>query len=223
MKIVTTGGQAEIVEKKSRFIAQVFPVQTSEEAYADLAAVRKQYWDARHSCHAFVIGPNNETAHSSDDGEPQGTAGKPILQVLTGSEIRDCLIVVTRYFGGVLLGTGGLVRAYTQAAKAGLDASEISSRQDGWLLTIRCSYEQLGKIQYLISAASCPVTSASYTDVCDTEVLVPTAQLPRLKAALTEKTAGKASFPKEISVRYVTSGDGSVLDITPLESETFSS
>ena len=156
-------------------------------------------------------------------GEPQGTAGKPILQVLTGSEIRDCLIVVTRYFGGVLLGTGGLVRAYTQAAKAGLDASEISSRQDGWLLTIRCSYEQLGKIQYLISAASCPVTSASYTDVCDTEVLVPTAQLPRLKAALTEKTAGKASFPKEISVRYVTSGDGSVLDITPLESETFSS
>ena len=211
MKIVTTGGQAEIVEKKSRFIAQVFPVQTAEEAYANLAAVRKQYWDARHSCHAFVIGPNNETAHSSDD------------EVLTGSEIRDCLIVVTRYFGGVLLGTGGLVRAYTQAAKAGLDASEISTRQDGWLLTIRCSYEQLGKIQYLISAASCPVTSASYTDVCDTEVLVPTAQLPRLKAALTEKTAGKASFPKEISVRYVTSGDGSVLDITPLESETFSS
>ena len=194
MKIVTTGGQAEIVEKKSRFIAQVFPVQTAEAAYANLAAVRKHYWDARHSCHAFVIGPNNETAHSSDDGEPQGTAGKPILQVLTGSEIRDCLIVVTRYFGGVLLGTGGLVRAYTQAAKAGL-----------------------------ISAASCPVTSASYTDVCDTEVLVPTAQLPRLKAALTEKTAGKASFPKEISVRYVTSGDGSVLDITPLESETFSS
>ena len=159
MKIVTTGGQAEIVEKKSRFIAQVFPVQTSEEAYADLAAVRKQYWDARHSCHAFVIGPNNETAHSSDDGEPQGTAGKPILQVLTGSEIRDCLIVVTRYFGGVLLGTGGLVRAYTQAAKAGLDASEISSRQDGWLLTIRCSYEQLGKVQYLIGASSCPVTA----------------------------------------------------------------
>ena len=103
MKIVTTGGQAEIVEKKSRFIAQVFPVQTSEEAYADLAAVRKQYWDARHSCHAFVIGPNNETAHSSDDGEPQGTAGKPILQVLTGSDFLDCLIVVTRYFGGVLL------------------------------------------------------------------------------------------------------------------------
>ena len=80
MKIVTTGGQAEIVEKKSRFIAQVFPVQTAEEAYANLAAVRKQYWDARHSCHAFVIGPNNETAHSSDDGEPQGTAGKPILE-----------------------------------------------------------------------------------------------------------------------------------------------
>ena len=123
----------------------------------------------------------------------------------------------------MLLGTGGLVRAYTQAAKAGLDASEISSRQDGWLLTIRCSYEQLGKVQYLIGASSCPVAATSYTDVCDTEVLIPAAQLPRLKAALTEKTAGKASFPKEISVRYVTSGDGSVLDITPLEPKAIDS
>lgn len=215
MKIILTGGSAEIVIKKSRFIADVFPVSSAEEAYGILAGVRKKYWDAKHSCHAFVIGPGNETAHSSDDGEPQGTAGKPILQVLTGSGVRNCIIVVTRYFGGVLLGTSGLVRAYTGAAKAGLNASVIAEKADGVLLRVRCDYEMLGKIQYLIGASSLPVTDTSYTDVCETEILVPAGQLLRIKGDITEKTAGKASFISERSVSYVKTDDGQVRDIRP--------
>ena len=216
MKIVLSGGCAEITEKKSRFIATVRPVISAEEAYAFLAGTKKKYWDAKHSCHAFVVGENNEAAHSSDDGEPQGTAGKPILQVLTGSEVRNCIIIVTRYFGGVLLGTGGLVKAYTQAAKAGLDASRIGDQEEGFLLRIRCDYEQLGKVQYLTGAASLPVTDTQYTDVCETEILVPAPRLASVKADFTEKTAGRCVYPSEVKVRYVINGDGKVESITPL-------
>lgn len=218
MKIVLSGGSAEITEKKSRFIADVRPVMSPEEAYAFLAGIKKKYWDARHSCHAFVVGKNNETAHSSDDGEPQGTAGKPILQVLTGSEVRNCIIVVTRYFGGVLLGTGGLVRAYTQAAKAGLEASRIAIQEEGFLLRVRCDYEQLGRVQYLIGAASLPVTDTQYTDICETEILVPSSRLSSVKADFTEKTAGRCTYPSEVKVSYVISGEGKVESIMSLES-----
>ena len=216
MKIVIKGGSAEVSVSKSRFIANVFPAASADEAFAILADMKKKYWDARHNCHAFVIGPQNETAHSSDDGEPQGTAGQPILQVLTTSEVRNCLIIVTRYFGGVLLGTGGLIRAYTAAAKAGLDASTIAEQKNGYLLRIRCSYEQLGKVQYLIAASSLPVITSSYTDCCETQVLVSSSSLSSVKADLTEKTAGRVSFPGEDRVQYVTVSDGTVRDIQPL-------
>ena len=216
MKIVLSGGSAEIIENKSRFIAAGSPVENPEEAYAIIAQTRKKYWDARHVCHAFVTGPNNETAHSSDDGEPQGTAGKPILQVLTGSGVHCCLITVTRYFGGILLGTGGLVRAYTDAAKAGLSASILADRLDGCLLRIRCDYEQLGRVQYLVSSLSLPVTDTSYTDVCETEILVPADSLPSFKALLTEKTAGRAVFSSEKHVSYILTGNKDVSEITPV-------
>ena len=110
-KTVYTGGQGEIEEKKSRFIATVRPVDTENEALDFLAAMRKKYWDARHNCFAYTIGRNNELQRCSDDGEPAGTAGRPILDILLKEEVHNCIIVVTRYFGGTLLGTGGLVRA----------------------------------------------------------------------------------------------------------------
>ena len=120
-RVVLEGGQGEIVEKKSRFIATVRRVETEQEAAAFIEEIKKKYWDARHNCSAFVIGGRGELTRCSDDGEPSGTAGRPMLEVLLAEEIRNVAVVVTRYFGGTLLGTGGLVRAYTQAVKAGLD------------------------------------------------------------------------------------------------------
>ena len=111
--MITKDGCGEIVEKKSRFIGQVFRVETVQEAEEKIAMVSKKYWDARHNCYAYVIGSGSEISKCSDNGEPSGTAGKPILEVINGSGITNILIVVTRYFGGVLLGTGGLGRAYT--------------------------------------------------------------------------------------------------------------
>ena len=117
---ILTPGTDEIVEKKSRFIGYAQPVSSEEEAYAFVESVKKKHYDARHNCHAFAIGKENTLYRFSDDGEPQGTAGKPILEVISGNQVTDICIVVTRYFGGTLLGTGGLVRAYTEAAKLAL-------------------------------------------------------------------------------------------------------
>ena len=114
-KVLLEGGQGEYVEKKSRFIATFRRCENLEEAMAFVEEMKKQYWDARHNCYAFCIGSRGELTRCSDDGEPAGTAGRPMLEVLTREEIRNAAVVVTRYFGGVLLGTGGLVRAYTQA------------------------------------------------------------------------------------------------------------
>jgi uncharacterized YigZ family protein len=118
---INESGQGEYVEKKSRFIAQAVHVESEEEAIAFLEKVRKKYYDARHNCYAWVIGEQKEKTRSSDDGEPSGTAGLPILKVIDGSGCTNVLIVVTRYFGGTLLGTGGLVRAYSKSAKDALD------------------------------------------------------------------------------------------------------
>ena len=111
------GAEGEIVEKKSRFIAQIAPVETEEEAYAFIEKIKKKHYDARHNCFAFSVGAEMPLLRFSDDGEPQGTAGKPMLELIQNSGIHDICVVVTRYFGGTLLGTGGLVRAYTQATK----------------------------------------------------------------------------------------------------------
>lgn len=112
-KTVYEGGEGEIVEKKSRFIATVRPVETEEEALAFIEEMKKKYWDARHNCSAYVLGERQELMQCSDDGEPSQTAGKPMMDVLTGAGLTNVAVVVTRYFGGTLLGTGGLVRAYS--------------------------------------------------------------------------------------------------------------
>ena len=114
------GGIGEVVEKKSRFIATIEPVTNKEEAEAMIAACKKKYWDARHNCSAYIIADTVDILHSSDDGEPSGTAGKPMLDILVAQGLKNVCVVVTRYFGGTLLGTGGLVRAYQAAVKAGL-------------------------------------------------------------------------------------------------------
>ena len=149
-KIIEYGGEGEIVEKKSRFIARVQATETEEEAAAFIESEKKRYWDARHHCYAYILGEQGQTVRYSDDGEPSGTAGRPILEVLTASGIRGLTLVVTRYFGGTLLGTGGLVRAYTQAAQAGLAASRVAVMRYGYAVTVGTDYNRIGRIQYLL-------------------------------------------------------------------------
>ena len=149
--IVSKGGEGEITEKKSRFIAHVLPVESEEEALLQIENIKKKYWDARHNCFAFIMGKNNEIQRFSDDGEPQGTAGKPILEVLMGENLRNTLIVVTRYFGGTLLGTGGLVRAYGLSSKEGLKNSVIKEVCPGVNFSVTTDYNSIGKIKYIMS------------------------------------------------------------------------
>lgn len=194
LKIVYKGGQGELTEKKSRFIATVQPVDSEEQALAFIAAMKKKYWDARHNCYVYVIGENYEIQRCSDDGEPQGTAGRPMLDVLLGEQIHNAAVVVTRYFGGVLLGTGGLVRAYSGAVQAGLKASTVIEKRQGILLKLRTDYSGIGKIQYLLGQRGLTITGSEYTDVVVTETLVPLEELEELQEAVTEATGGRTEF-----------------------------
>lgn len=193
-KVLYEGGEAEITEKKSRFIATVCPVETEEDALVFIESMRKKYWNARHNCYAYVIGKNGELLRCSDDGEPQGTAGKPMLDVLMGEEVRNVAVVVTRYFGGVLLGTGGLVRAYSSAVKSGLESSVIITKISGIKLEIISDYTALGKIQYILGQRGLRVLTSEYTDSVRLEVLVPDDEKEITKEEITEGTNGQAKL-----------------------------
>ena len=213
MKIILKGGSAEITEKKSRFIADIFPVHSVDEANEKIAAMRKQYWDARHNCSAMIIGERGEFSRSSDDGEPSGTAGRPMLAVLTGAGVTNVCAVVTRYFGGVLLGTGGLVRAYSGAVQAGLDACSIAECIEGFRLRIRTDYNGIGKVQYVLGQRGLPVTDTAYTDMVEIETMVPADILGSIKSEITEKTNAKALFVCEDAARYaIADGECILLD-----------
>ena len=200
--IVERGGSGEIEEKKSRFIANVSPAGTEEEALAYIEMMKKKYWDARHNCYAYVIGERAQLVRFSDDGEPSGTAGKPILEVLLGTEVRNAVIVVTRYFGGTLLGTGGLVRAYTQAAQAGMAASAISRMRYGTQLRIITDYNGIGRIQYLFGMRKIVIEEPVYTDVVEISVKVPYEEEDAVRKEITEATAGRARIEKIASAYY---------------------
>lgn len=163
-KTVNELGQAEIVEKKSRFIATVKPVSSEEEAQAFVAEIKKKYWDARHNVFAYQIGERNEIQRQSDDGEPSGTAGLPVLDVLRGEDIKNTVIVVTRYFGGILLGTGGLVRAYGKSAKEGLINAKIIEKILYKCVYITTDYNSSGKIQYETLQKEAIIQDTEYTD-----------------------------------------------------------
>ena len=200
-KIVVEGGEGEIIEKKSRFIATVQPVETEEEAIVFIEAMKKKYWDARHNCSAFVIGSKNEITRCSDDGEPSGTAGRPMLEVLLGQEVHNVAVVVTRYFGGVLLGTGGLVRAYTKAVQEGLQNSQVATLAYGTSMKIETDYNGIGKLQYILGKASVPIQNSEYTDVVTLQVFLLQEQKESLLKEMTEATAGKCKF-EEIESKY---------------------
>lgn len=144
--IPTQAAQAEFVEKKSRFIGQILPVDTEEEARAHIEALKKKYYDARHNCWAFRLRAGSAERYS-DDGEPQGTAGQPILNVFQREEVTNVLCVVTRYFGGILLGAGGLTRAYAKSAKDALDASGISVVRPWTAVECDCPYSLFERLR----------------------------------------------------------------------------
>ena len=190
-KILYQAGEGEIVEKKSRFIATIRPVDSEEEALSFIAEMRKKYWDATHNCTAFVIGENHEQMRCNDDGEPSQTAGRPMLDVLLGEDVHNCCAVVTRYFGGTLLGTGGLVRAYSAAVKEGLRNCQILEKQLARKLTVETDYTGLGKIQYILGEEKISTLDSQYADKVSLTLLVPVDQLDPLMEKLTEGTNGR--------------------------------
>ena len=202
IKILYEGGEGEIVEKKSRFIATVRPVETEEEALAFIAEMKKKYWNATHNCSAFVIGENQNLQRCSDDGEPQGTAGRPMLDVLLGEEIHNLAVVVTRYFGGTLLGTGGLVRAYSKAFQEGLKHFVILEKQQGFLLKMNTDYNGVGKIQYILGKRKIQITSSEYAADVTLEALVPEGELAKVKEEITEATSGRTIYREELPALY---------------------
>lgn len=210
-KIVYKGGEGEIIEKKSKFIATVRPVQTEEEASVFIAEMKKKYWNATHNCSAFVVGEHNEVQRSSDDGEPSGTAGRPMLDVLLAEGIHNAAVVVTRYFGGTLLGTGGLVRAYSKAVQEGLRASVVLEKCEGFLLRVETDYSGVGKIQYVLGQRGLVVTGSDYTDKVEIETLVPAEELAGLKEEITEGTNGRAKFLFANAVSYAFAGKDPII------------
>ncbi len=200
--ILYQGGSGELTEKKSRFIANTRPVESEEEALAFVEEMRKQYWDARHNCWAYVIGDRGEKKRCSDDGEPSQTAGKPMLDVLTGSGVTNICVVVTRYFGGILLGTGGLVRAYSGAAKAGLEGSVIVEKKLAEKIQVVTDYNGLGKIQYIAAERGITTLDTQYTDKVVMTFLVPVAEAAAFSAALTEGTNGRAGIETVCRLYY---------------------
>ena len=205
-RMVLEGGQAELVEKKSRFIANVRPVESEAEAVAFIDEMKKKYWDARHNCSAFVIGTKAELTRCSDDGEPSGTAGRPMLEVLLGEGVRNVAVVVTRYFGGVLLGTGGLVRAYSSAVKEGIASSKIGTMRYGVRLKICTDYNGIGKIQYILRQNGLEAEDTVYTDQVELTVLLAAECVPGLKKEITEATAAKAGI-EEVEKLYFVAPD----------------
>ncbi|WP_308793821.1 YigZ family protein [Agathobacter sp.] len=207
---VYKGGQGEITEKKSRFIATVRPVESEDEAVSFINETKKKYWDARHNCSAFVIGKRQELTRCSDDGEPAGTAGRPMLDVLLKENIHNAAVVVTRYFGGVLLGTGGLVRAYQQATKAGLSASEIIEKKEGAVLFIRTDYTGIGRLQYLLAQEKITVMDTAYEADVLVKAVIPENDKKRIEKTIREQTNGTAKLEWGDEVTFA-EYDGEVL------------
>jgi len=200
-KVLIEGGQGEIMEKKSRFIADVRKVESEEEATAFIEEIKKKYWDARHHCSAFVIGQKGQLTRCSDDGEPSGTAGRPMLEVLLGEGICDIAVVVTRYFGGVLLGTGGLVRAYSAAVKEGLKNCVTGYRRLGTEIEAQTDYTGLGKLQYLLASRQISPIGEEYGADVKLRLLIPAEEAEDLRTELTDALNGRIGWEK-LEERY---------------------
>lgn len=195
-KTVEKEASAELVIEKSRFIAYVKPVSTKEEADAFIAYIKKKHKDATHNVPAMVIGDKMQVQWASDDGEPQGTSGAPIVKMLVNAEITDVVIVVTRYFGGIKLGTGGLARAYTSVAKSGLEAAVICDVFQQVCLTYEFDYTYLAKLQNMAGEIF-DMSNMRYTDTVEADFTCFPADREELQAAVSNVTGGRAVLKNE--------------------------
>lgn len=189
-------GEDSFEEKKSEFIGYAKRVETEEEAKEFVNEIKSMHKQARHNCWAYVIGENYGIQRYSDDGEPQGTAGIPILEVMKKQEITDCCVVVTRYFGGVLLGAGGLTRAYTKGASIAVKAGGVVEKVKGSKVSISIDYDFIGKIQYLCGQNNWHIEDSEYTDKVVVHIYAENSIIETIEKEVTEATNGKAAIEK---------------------------
>ena len=200
---------AEIEIMKSRFIAHAAPVANEQEAIKFIEKIKKQYWDATHNCYAYIVG-NNHYQKAGDDGEPSGTAGKPILEAIKKSDLQDAVVVVTRYFGGTKLGAGGLVRAYGKSAHAGLEAAVIVAMEPHAAVKLSCEYALLGAVENIIRQDGYKVKTKDFAAQVELTVLVPCEAEQAFIVKITDRTGGQAAIecvgyeyvPKENNNHY---------------------
>lgn len=186
--VPTQFGEDEFIEKKSRFIGRLWPVETEEAALEKIQEMKKQHYDATHNCWAYII--KDGAVRFSDDGEPGGTAGMPMLQVLQREGLFNCVCVVTRYFGGILLGAGGLVRAYTKGAKIAVDAAGKSMKRVWTVLYVPCPYTYYERVKLLVAECEGIIRTTDFGAEVELELLFAEAQVQLFLEKLTDMTAG---------------------------------
>lgn len=194
--------EGEITEKKSRFICNLYHVESEEEIAAYVEALRKKHYQSRHVCHAAILGDAGDILKYSDDGEPSGTAGRPMLDILKGRNLTYTLACVTRYFGGVLLGTGGLVRAYSDSLQAGLENANIVKKELCQKLSFSIDYQTIGKLKYTLDKYDAAIISEEYGSDIAILVKLPVGNTENYKKYLVELTGGKIEINDE-GVEYV--------------------
>ena len=204
--VVLGESEARIEVKKSIFIATVREVHSEEEAVSFIDSMRKKYWDAKHNCYAYILGPKSEIRRFSDDKEPQGTAGKPILETISSGGFLNTAIVVTRYFGGVLLGTGGLVRAYSQAASKGLKESSCFPIFEGSRIQIECGYAEVSKLQHLLRSQDIPILNSIYEEKVSILIASEKENSDNICKKITEAANGAASVTVLDTVYFIKDG-----------------
>lgn len=188
---IKQSGEYEVIVQKSKFIAHFKRVSTEEEAQLFIQQVKKEHWNASHNCSAYIIGERNEHQKANDDGEPSGTAGMPMLEVLRKRNLKDTVVVVTRYFGGIKLGGGGLIRAYGGAVSEGLDAIGIVERLPMQQLTLTVDYTWIGKVENEVRQSTYLLDDMVYADLVTFHLSVPVAETEDALAWLVDLTNGQ--------------------------------
>ena len=193
---------AEFKEKKSIFIGHVKRVESEDEAKEFIKNVKNQHKQARHNVYSYIIGENRGIQRYSDDGEPQGTGGIPIMEVFKKSDITDVAVVVTRYFGGILLGTGGLARAYSKGASLAIKEAGVVEKVKGVSVEIVIQYDLLGKLQHVCAQENFHIEHIDYTEKVKIKILCQFSNLEKLKSQITGVTSGKALFEEDETKMY---------------------
>ena len=201
---VKCANEAEYIEKKSRFIGYVKPVSSEQEALDFIKEIRTKHYDATHNCYAYQVGENNQLQRSSDAGEPAGTAGRPILEVIKKNDLKNTCVVVTRYFGGILLGAGGLVRAYSHAAQEGIKAAGIVEKIPASVISLTLDYNLWGKVENYLSARSLSTKDVIYMEKITAPVIVPLADCEKFKQDIIELGNGNIQILDLAETDYLT-------------------